>query len=141
MDKDTVDLTRKALFGLVQLVIVLGLLLFVSAGSLDFWEAWVFLFVFSISVLAITLYFLKNDMKLIEGRLKAGPSAEKEKKQKIIQTFARTESHINWPLCIRSAPYVHRCTADVMFCSSCAWFMVGRSFCLPDVCCNCLETP
>jgi protein-S-isoprenylcysteine O-methyltransferase Ste14 len=27
-------------------------------------------------------------MKLIEGRLKAGPSAEKEKKQKIIQTFA-----------------------------------------------------
>jgi protein-S-isoprenylcysteine O-methyltransferase Ste14 len=84
MDKGTTDLKKKALFGLAQLVIVLGILLFVSAGSVGFWEAWVFLFVFSIAVLAITLY----DMKLIEGRLKAGPSAEKERKQKIIQTFA-----------------------------------------------------
>jgi protein-S-isoprenylcysteine O-methyltransferase Ste14 len=88
MDKGTTDLTKKALFGLTKLVIVLGVLLFVSAGSLYFWEAWFFLFTFSIAVLAITLYLLKNDMKLIEGRLKAGPSAEKEKKQKIIQTFA-----------------------------------------------------
>ena len=88
MDKGTTDLKKKALFGLVQLVIMLGILLFVAAGSLDFWEAWVFLFIFSIAVLAITLYFLKNDIKLIEGRLKAGPSAEKERKQKIIQTFA-----------------------------------------------------
>jgi len=84
MDKRTTDLTWKALFGLIQLDIVLGVLLFVPVGSVDFWEAWVFLFVFSISVLAITLYFLKNDPKLIEGRLKAGPSAEKEKSQKII---------------------------------------------------------
>ena len=88
MDKGTTDLRKKALFGLAQLVIVLGVLLFVPAWSVDFWEAWVFLFTFSIAVLAITLYFLKNDMKLIEGRLKVGPSAEKEKKQKIIQTFA-----------------------------------------------------
>jgi len=87
MDKGTTDLTKKALFGLAQLVIMLGILLFVSARSVDFWEAWVFLFVFSIAVLAITLYFLKNDMKLIEVRLKAGHLAEKERKQKIIQTF------------------------------------------------------
>lgn len=33
-------------------------------------------------------YFLKNDPKLIEGRLKAGPSAEKERSKKIIQKFA-----------------------------------------------------
>lgn len=85
MHKGTTDLTKKALIGLVQLVIGLGVLLFVPAWSMDFWEAWGFLFTFSIAVLAITLYFLKNDMKLIEGRLKAGPSAEKEKKQKIIQ--------------------------------------------------------
>jgi protein-S-isoprenylcysteine O-methyltransferase Ste14 len=88
MDKGTTDLTRKALFGLVQLVIILGVLLFVPAWSVDFWEAWFFLFIFSIAVMAITLYFLKNDPKLIEGRLKAGPSAEKERSQKIIQVFA-----------------------------------------------------
>ncbi len=61
------DLTRKALFGLAQLVIILGVLLFVPAWSVDFWQAWVFLFVFSIAVTAITLYFLKNDPKLIEA--------------------------------------------------------------------------
>jgi protein-S-isoprenylcysteine O-methyltransferase Ste14 len=88
MDKETIDLTRKALIGLAQLVIVLGVLLFVPAWSVDFWQAWVFLFIFSIAVVAITLYLLKNDPKLIEGRLKAGPYAEKEKNQKIIQTFA-----------------------------------------------------
>ncbi len=88
MDKATTDLTGKALFGLAQLVIILGVLLFVPAWSVDFWQAWVFLFVFSIAVTAITLYFLKNDPKLIEGRLKAGPSAEKETTQKIIQAFA-----------------------------------------------------
>jgi len=88
MDKGATDLTRKALFGLAQLVLVLGVLLFVPAWSVDFWEAWVFLFIFSIAVLAITLYFLKNDPKLVEGRLKAGPSAEKERSQKIIQAFA-----------------------------------------------------
>jgi protein-S-isoprenylcysteine O-methyltransferase Ste14 len=88
MDKVTTDLTRKAFFGLAQLVLILGVLLFVPAWSVDFWEAWVFLFIFSIAVIAITLYFLKNDPKLIEGRLKAGPSAEKERRQKIIQAFA-----------------------------------------------------
>jgi uncharacterized membrane protein len=88
MDKGTKDLARKALFGLAQLVIILGVLLFVPALSVDFWEAWVFLFIFSIAVLAITLYFLKNDPKLIEVRLRTGPRAEKERKQKIIQAFA-----------------------------------------------------
>ncbi|MCZ7357014.1 MAG: isoprenylcysteine carboxylmethyltransferase family protein [Candidatus Methanoperedens sp.] len=88
MAEGTADLTKKAFFGLAQLVIILGVLLFVPAWSLDFWEAWVFLFIFSIAVLEIILYFIKNDPKLIEGRLKAGPSAEKERRQKIIQAFA-----------------------------------------------------
>jgi protein-S-isoprenylcysteine O-methyltransferase Ste14 len=88
MDKATIDLTRKALIGLAQLVIILGMLLFIPAGSVDFWEAWVFLFIFSIAVITITIYFLKHDPKLIEGRLKAGPFAEKDKSQKIIQAFA-----------------------------------------------------
>lgn len=55
MDKGTTDLTRKALFGLTHLVIILGVLLFVPAWSEDFWEAWVFLFIFSIAVITITL--------------------------------------------------------------------------------------
>ena len=35
----------------------------------------------------VTFYFLKHDPGLVEGRLKAGPAAEHEKSQKIIQTL------------------------------------------------------
>ena len=36
----------------------------------------------------ITLYFLKKDPSLIKSRLKAGPAAEQQKSQKIIQALA-----------------------------------------------------
>jgi protein-S-isoprenylcysteine O-methyltransferase Ste14 len=39
-------------------------------------------------VIAITLYFLEHDPHLIEGRLAAGPRAEQETTQKIIQAIA-----------------------------------------------------
>ena len=59
-------------------------MLFVPAGSLFFWQGWLFAFVFMASTIAIGLYFSKHDPKLIERRIKAGPSAEKEPSQKII---------------------------------------------------------
>lgn len=43
---------------------------------------------FGISVLMITLYFLKHDPGLVNRRLDAGPGAEHEKIQKIIQAIA-----------------------------------------------------
>jgi protein-S-isoprenylcysteine O-methyltransferase Ste14 len=82
------SLTVQSFTGLVQLIVILALLLFLPAWSLNYWEAWVFLLVFSVSVLMITLYFLKKDPTLIESRLKVGPAAEQEKSQKIIQTLA-----------------------------------------------------
>ncbi|HEX9333695.1 MAG TPA: isoprenylcysteine carboxylmethyltransferase family protein [Anaerolineales bacterium] len=81
-------LTLQALMGLAQLVLILAIFLFLPGWSLNYWQAWVFLFVFSLSVLLVTLYFLKNDPRLIESRIKAGPGAEQEKSQKIIQTLA-----------------------------------------------------
>jgi protein-S-isoprenylcysteine O-methyltransferase Ste14 len=82
------ELNRKAFAGLLQLLIGLSLLLFVSAWTLDYWQGWIFLAVFFASVLAITLYLMRNDPKLLERRAKAGPLAEKEKSQKIIQLLA-----------------------------------------------------
>jgi protein-S-isoprenylcysteine O-methyltransferase Ste14 len=49
---------------------------------------WVYWILFSFGVIAITLYFLKHDPQLIEGRLRAGPRAEQETSQKIIQAIA-----------------------------------------------------
>ena len=42
---------------------------------------------FGASALAITLYLMKKDPKLLERRVSAGPNAEKETSQKIIQTI------------------------------------------------------
>ena len=62
-------------------------LLFIPAWTLDYWQAWAFLAVFGVSSLAITLYLMKKDPKLLERRVYAGPTAEKEPSQKIIQTI------------------------------------------------------
>jgi protein-S-isoprenylcysteine O-methyltransferase Ste14 len=84
----TVKITRKAMLGLVQLVIILGLLVFAPAGSLRFVEGWVVLAVFSGSSFAITVYLARNDPALLERRTQAGPVAEREVSQKFIQAFA-----------------------------------------------------
>jgi len=81
-------LNRKAFRGLLFLLLVMAALLFIPAGTLDYWQAWTFLAVYFASSLAITLYLIKNDPKLLERRMSAGPTAEKETTQKIIMLFA-----------------------------------------------------
>ena len=81
-------LTIKTIAGFANLLVILGLSLFLPAWSLDFWQAWVFLAAFFIPVLFITVYFLRNDPELIERRLKAGPSAEQRTSQKALQSLA-----------------------------------------------------
>ena len=82
------NLARKAIRGFAQLIIGLGILLFAPAWTLNFWQAWVFLFVFAASAALITVYLWKEDPNLLERRVKAGPGAEKEKSQRLIQLFA-----------------------------------------------------
>jgi protein-S-isoprenylcysteine O-methyltransferase Ste14 len=82
-----VSLNAKAIGGLLVTLLVMGGLLFVAAGTVDYWQAWVFLGVFGASGLAITVYLMKRDPKLLARRVRGGPTAEKEPTQKIIQTF------------------------------------------------------
>jgi protein-S-isoprenylcysteine O-methyltransferase Ste14 len=81
------NLDIKALGGLLCVLIVMAALLFIPAWTLDYWQAWAFLAVFGLSSLAMTLYLMKNDPKLLERRVYAGPTAEKERRQKIIQSI------------------------------------------------------
>lgn len=67
---------------------VLGALLFLPAGTFDYWEAWAFIAVFIACNLPITIWVAINDPQLLERRMRAGPTAEKEKSQKIIVTIA-----------------------------------------------------
>jgi protein-S-isoprenylcysteine O-methyltransferase Ste14 len=82
------QLNIKAFTGMLELAIVLGLTIFIPAWTLDYWQAWIFLAVFFACTLAITIYLMKNDPKLLERRTNAGPGAEQEKSQKIIQAVA-----------------------------------------------------
>ena len=82
------DLNRRALGGLLRFLIGVAALLFLPAWTLRYWQAWVFLAVFFGSALAITLYLMKNDPQLLERRMRAGPGAEKEASQKVIQVVA-----------------------------------------------------
>jgi protein-S-isoprenylcysteine O-methyltransferase Ste14 len=81
------NLNKKAFGGLLFLLLVMAVLLFLPAGTIHYWQAWAFLTVFGGSALAITLYLMKRDPKLLERRLHGGPTAEKEKSQKIIQSI------------------------------------------------------
>lgn len=78
----------KAAAGLANLAAVLGAVLFVSAGTLRFFEGWMFLAIFTSASLAITVYLARKDPALLERRTQAGPLAEKERSQKVIQGIA-----------------------------------------------------
>ena len=78
---------KRALVGLLGLFAAMTALLFVPAWTLRYWQAWVFLSVFFGAALAITVYLMKRDPGLLERRIYAGPTAEKEKSQKIIQSI------------------------------------------------------
>ena len=71
----------------VQSVIALlafGLLLFVPAGTLHYWQAWVFLAVFTIAMLYSTVYLVRKDPAVVERRMRAGPKAETRPVQKVV---------------------------------------------------------
>ena len=82
------QLNIKAFAGMLQLAIVLGLTIFIPAWTLDYWQAWILVAIFFACTLAVTLYLMKNDPKLLERRVKAGVGAEQERSQNIIQAFA-----------------------------------------------------
>jgi hypothetical protein len=83
---------RASLFG----GLVMAALLFLPAGTLKYWQAWVFLSVFVGASSAITVYLAIKDPVLLERRLKVGPKAETEQTQKFAVTLAIADSWRCW---------------------------------------------
>ncbi len=75
----------RAFANLLLFLIALGLLLFLPAWSLAYVQGWVFIDLLGTLSAAVTLYLAVYDPQLLERRLKAGPGAEQERSQKIIQ--------------------------------------------------------
>jgi len=82
------NLYTKTFLSLAALTLVMGLLLFVPAGTIRYWKAWAYLAIFSGASLVVSLYLMKNDPALLERRMRGGPTAERETTQKIIMLFA-----------------------------------------------------
>ena len=78
----------QAFGGFLFLFLVMSSSIFLPAWTFNYWQAWTFLAVFFAPVLAITIYLMKKDPKLLERRVRGGPSAEKEKSQQVIQSIA-----------------------------------------------------
>jgi protein-S-isoprenylcysteine O-methyltransferase Ste14 len=83
------SIQSKAAGGFIFLMITMGIFLFGSAGTLNYWQGWVWLLVFFGSSGLITIFLMKRDPALLERRLRGGPGGEKEMVQKKIIRVAR----------------------------------------------------
>lgn len=65
-----------------------GLVLFLPAGTVNYWQAWVYLGVFTICTLVPSAYLLVTNPAALARRMHAGPAAETRTTQKIVITGA-----------------------------------------------------
>jgi len=78
-------LKRKMLWIFPLAVVVTGLMLFLPAGSLRYWQAWMFLATLFPPVFFVVSYFLTRDPGLLARRLQL---REKERQQQVIVKLA-----------------------------------------------------
>ncbi|MBU4221905.1 MAG: isoprenylcysteine carboxylmethyltransferase family protein [Euryarchaeota archaeon] len=81
MNANLLDLKKKIFIRFMMAPIFMGLMLFLPAGSLDYWQAWLYCGILFIPMIFVVFYFLKKDPELLERRMRM---KEKEEKQKTI---------------------------------------------------------
>lgn len=82
------SLAVRAWFALAVLTGVIGLLLFIAAGTIRYWQGWVYLSIFITTSALTTVFLLKQDPALLERRMHGGPMAEKRPVERIIMVGA-----------------------------------------------------
>ena len=65
-------------------LVAFGLLLFLPAGTLHYWQAWVFLAVFAFYTWIPSVYLVRKNPAALERRMHAGPLAETRTLQQIV---------------------------------------------------------
>jgi protein-S-isoprenylcysteine O-methyltransferase Ste14 len=73
----------KAWLGTAISMVFIGLALFLCAGTIHYWQAWIYLVVVGVSSVLLTLSITKDPV-LLEGRTTLGPSAEQRPIQRVI---------------------------------------------------------
>jgi protein-S-isoprenylcysteine O-methyltransferase Ste14 len=75
------DIKKQILARLGLAPLFFGLIFFLPAGSLKFWEAWVYMGILLLPMFFTVLYFLRKDPELLERRMRM---KEKEKGQNLL---------------------------------------------------------
>jgi len=78
--KTGVQATVSSIIGLA----VFGLILFLPAGTLKYWQAWVFLGVFTAASTGPAIYMARTNPAVLQRRMHSGPTAESRTIQKIV---------------------------------------------------------
>lgn len=71
------------LFAVVEFV-VFGSMLFVPAGTFNYWQAWVFLVVVAVPAWIPSIYLLRTNPDALQARMRGGPAAETRVAQKVV---------------------------------------------------------
>jgi protein-S-isoprenylcysteine O-methyltransferase Ste14 len=78
---------KQIIFSSILGPLVLAAMIFIPAGTLNYWQGWAYVGTFIVSCFLYSLYVAIRDPALFQRRMKAGPSQEKEPAQKIIVAF------------------------------------------------------
>jgi protein-S-isoprenylcysteine O-methyltransferase Ste14 len=72
---------KMLVFGLAEPV-AFGLMLFLAAGTVNYWQAWLLLVVFAITTWISSIYLLRANPAALQRRMRGGPTAETRMVQK-----------------------------------------------------------
>src|SRR4051812_3518007 len=86
-DSQRALISRGLLSGVV-LLIVMTVLLFGGAGTLAWWQGWLFLLIYFAWSIGVSVWLFHRDKALFERRMRGGPTAEKHAAQRIIMSIA-----------------------------------------------------
>ena len=78
--KTGVKAAATALIGLIVFVV----LVFLPAGTFDYWQAWLFITFFAVSTWVPAAYLIRTNPAALQRRMRAGPSAETRTVQKVV---------------------------------------------------------
>jgi protein-S-isoprenylcysteine O-methyltransferase Ste14 len=81
--RGTVKAIRDAVAHVLFALVVFGLLLFVPAGTFDYWQAWVLLVVV-LATWVTSVYLLRTNPAMLQRRMRGGPVGEPRRVQRVI---------------------------------------------------------
>ena len=78
MSTDTKQIARKTYIRFLSGIPVLGLVFFLPAGTINYWEAWVYLIILFVPMFMVMQYLIKNDPALLERRMRMREKAAEQ---------------------------------------------------------------